>query len=131
VLLTGFALVYLPYVAGFHYSAGTAGPPLLEAFYYSGIISSTLGQGDVVARGGWLRALTVLQALASFGSVTVAVTYVLAVYRELVASEALAAVIDARLSAGHGGAMLRTTRSPPAPWPRSSTATSARSTTCS
>ena len=98
LFVTAFALVYLPFIDVFHYSPGSAGPPPLEALYYSGIMASTLGQGDVVAPYGWLRVATIVQAITGFAAVTVAVTYVLAVYRELVKAQTLAAAIDARLS---------------------------------
>lgn len=103
LLIVSFGLIYFPYVLDFHYSPGQPGSPLLEAFYYSGILASTAGQGDVVAPDGWLRALTVVQATAGFAFVTVAVTYVLAVYRELVEAQSLAAAVDARLEEAHGG----------------------------
>ncbi len=102
LLLGGFALIYLPHIGSFHVSPGQPGPPLLEAFYYSGIIAATVGQGDVVAPTTTPRVLTILQALSGFALVTVAVTYVLAVYRELIITQALAASIDARLSHGRG-----------------------------
>jgi hypothetical protein len=101
LLIGGFMLIYLPHVLSFHYSPGEPGVRLLEAFYYSGIVAATLGHGDVVARGGVLRMLTVLQALSGFALVTVAVTYVLGIYREVVASQALAGVLDVRLR-GYG-----------------------------
>jgi hypothetical protein len=100
LLIASFGLIYVPYVLDFHYSPGEPGSRLLEAFYYSGILASTVGQGDVVAPDGWLRVLTVIQATAGFAFVTVAVTYVLAVYRELVEAQSLAAAIDARIEEG-------------------------------
>lgn len=98
LLLVSFGLIYLPYVLEFHFSPGQPGSAILEAFYYSGIIAATVGQGDVVAPGSTLRALTVLEAVSGYALVTVAVSYVLAVYRELIASQALATAIDARLT---------------------------------
>ena len=97
LLLTGFWLIYLPVILSFSYPAGEPGSALMESFYYSGIVAATLGHGDVVARGSLFRFLTVVEAFAGFALLTVAVTYVLAVYRELVRAQTLAASIDARL----------------------------------
>lgn len=96
-LLTGFALIYLPWILDFHISSGSPQPRLLEAFYYSAIIAGTVGQGDVVAPTAVLRAVTILQAMSGFALVTVAVSYVLAVYRELIASTTLAGALHARV----------------------------------
>lgn len=100
LLLAGFTLIYMPYILDFHFSTGSPGPATLEAFYYSGMVAATLGQGDVVARGAALRVVTIIQAVAGFALVTVAVTYVLAVYRELIASQSLAEALDAWLADG-------------------------------
>jgi len=99
LLFTGFALIYMPFVLDFHFSPGQPGSALLEAFYYSTIIGATLGHGDVVAPGATMRVLTMVQAVSGFALLTVAVTYVLAVYRELIATHALASALDARLGA--------------------------------
>lgn len=100
LLLAGFSLIYLPYVLDFHFSPGQPGSAIVEAFYYSGIIAATVGQGDVVAPGSTLRMLTILEAVSGYALVTVAVTYVLAVYRELIDSQALASAMEARLPWG-------------------------------
>lgn len=97
LLIAGFALIYLPHVLDFHFSPGQPGSALLEAFYYSAIIAGTLGQGDVVAPGTALRIITIVEGLAGFAMVTVAVSYVLAIYRELITVQTLAAALHARL----------------------------------
>lgn len=100
LLVAGFWLLYLPHVASFHYSPGEPGNLTVEAAYYSGMIASTLGLGDMVAPDGWLRIATVIQALAGFALLTVGVTYILGVYRELLTAQTLASTIHARFRAG-------------------------------
>lgn len=52
-----------------------------SALYYSGYVASTLGLGDLVVTNDWLRMVTILQALMGFMLFSVAVSYVLALYR--------------------------------------------------
>ncbi len=95
LLVTGHAILYLLHMTDFHYGTGAFGSAVQEALTYSGIVASTLGLGDVVPPDGPLRFVTVTEALGGFGLLTVSVTYVLAVYRELIEARGLAAEIDA------------------------------------
>ena len=104
LMVTGHAILYLPHIADFYYGTGVLGSPVQEAFTYSGIVASTLGLGDVVPPDGPLRIITVTEALGGFGLLTVSVSYVLAVYRELIEARGLAGAIDAHLWAGEGDA---------------------------
>lgn len=97
LLVLGHALLYLPHIDAFHYDTGAFGSAVQEALTYSGIVASTLGLGDVVPPDGPLRYITVTEALGGFGLLTVSVTYVLAVYRELIEARGLARAIDAYL----------------------------------
>lgn len=92
-LVAGFALVYFPYVSTFLVSPGSLRLPWAEALYYSGYTAATLGFGDVVAEHEALRLLSVVEALSGFALVSVSTTYLLAVYRELLAMQALASNI--------------------------------------
>jgi hypothetical protein len=84
VLITGFVLIYYPFIESFPASpAEAADRPLVKAIYYSGYVASTLGIGDVVASTSALRLLTIVEALGGFILIPISVTYVLAVYREL------------------------------------------------
>lgn len=111
LLVLGFTLVYLPHVLDFHFEAGAPGGRLLEAFYYSGILASTVGLGDVVPLEGWTRVLTVVEGLGGFALLTVSTSYILAVYREQLRTQTVAALIDVHLrdpskvpdEAGSGG----------------------------
>lgn len=75
----GWALVYFPYVPdGFSYSPGIvpAGyPDFAEALYLSLVAIGTLGLGDVVGVGPWLRFALPLQALTGFALLTAALTW--------------------------------------------------------
>ncbi len=78
----GFALIYLPYVGSFSYDPSTpfAAKGILEALYISGATITTVGFGDVVATGGVLRMVAVLEAASGFGVLSSAIAFVLAVY---------------------------------------------------
>jgi Ion channel len=81
-LWLGFALIYLPYVDSFSYDPSTpfAAKGILEALYISGATITTVGFGDVVATGGVLRLVAVLEAASGFGVLSSAIAFVLAVY---------------------------------------------------
>lgn len=97
LLVIGHTALYLPHMEAFHYGTGAFGSAAQEALVYSGIVASTLGLGDVVPPDGPLRYLTVTEALGGFGLLTVSVSYVLAIYRELIAARGLARAIAAYL----------------------------------
>ncbi|HSK17948.1 MAG TPA: potassium channel family protein [Longimicrobiales bacterium] len=93
LLVIGFALIYLPHVQSFLFSPGGLRTPWWEALYYSGYTAATLGLGDMVPDLTGLRLLTVLEAFTGFALLSVSVTYMLAVYRELIAKRSLASDI--------------------------------------
>lgn len=102
-MVVGFALVYSPWTGSFLVSPGRLRTPWLEALFYSGSTASTLGLGDMVADHEALRLLTMLQALGGFALVSVSVTYLLAVYRELIMLQALASNISGYFRANDPG----------------------------
>ncbi len=81
-LWLGFALIYLPYVGSFSYDPSTpfAAKGVLEALYISGVTITTVGFGDVVATGGVLRMVAIVEAASGFGVLSSATAFVLAVY---------------------------------------------------
>lgn len=99
-LVVGFALVYYPWIESFLVSPGTLRGPWVGALYYSGYTAATLGLGDVVAPSDALRLLTVVEAFGGFALLSISVTYFLAIYRELVSMQSLAADISGLF---HGG----------------------------
>lgn len=94
LLVLGFALIHYPWIESFLVSPGSLRTPWVEALYYSGYTAATLGFGDVVADSSVLRILAPVEALFGFALLSVSVTYVLSVYRELIKKQALAARID-------------------------------------
>ena len=105
-LVVGFALVYSPWIRSFLVSPGTLRVPWWEAVYFSGYTAATLGFGDLVPDRQALRLLAPVEAFGGFALLSISVTYFLAVYRELVRKEALAASVSSYLSDG-GEAPLR------------------------
>jgi hypothetical protein len=89
-LVTGFALVYAPFLSSFATSVPRTGPGWIEAIYYSGYVASTLGLGDVIATTPGLRLVTVVEAVGGFALFAVATTYLLAISRELAEGSTLA-----------------------------------------
>ena len=100
LLVTGFALVFYPWVESFLVSPGTLRTPWAEALYYSGYTAATLGLGDVIADAEALRIVTVLEAFGGFALLSISITYFLAIYRELVSMQSLAADISGLFSEG-------------------------------
>lgn len=103
LLVLGFALIYYPWMETFLVSPGSLRLPWVEALYYSGYTAATLGLGDVVADSHALRILAPVQALGGFALLSVSVTYVLSVYRELIQKQALAARIDSYFGGNEPG----------------------------
>ena len=100
LLVAGFALIFYPWVETFLVSPGTLRAPWAEALYYSAYTAATLGFGDVVANSEALRLITVLEAFGGFALLSASTTYFLAVYRELIAMQSLAAHISGLFRAG-------------------------------
>ena len=82
LLLTGFALIYYPWIDSFLVSPGSLRAPWTEVLYYSGFTAATLGTGDVVPDLPALRLLTIVEGLGGFALLSAALSYILAVYRE-------------------------------------------------
>lgn len=79
LMVIGWALVYFPYVPdGFAYSPGidpSRYSDVAEALYLSLVAVGTLGLGDVVGTGEWLRFAPPLEALTGFALLTAALTW--------------------------------------------------------
>jgi hypothetical protein len=98
LLVTGFALVYLPWITEFVDLPGEMGPDWGEAIFHSINAASTLGTGNVTADRLGLRLITTVQAMAGFGMLTAALAYFMGVYRELPNMRSLALEVSTRLS---------------------------------
>lgn len=100
LLVTGFALIFYPWVATFLVSPGSLRTPWAEALYYSAYTAATLGFGDVVANSEALRLITTLEAFGGFALLSVSMTYFLSVYRQLIVMQSLAADISGLFASG-------------------------------
>ncbi|AWH91130.1 potassium channel family protein [Dietzia lutea] len=96
VALVGLAwgLIYYPHVpADFTYSDGIdphSLPAFAEALYFSFVTLATVGFGDMVPSGSWIRWASPLQALMGFALLTAALTWFNQVYPPLLRRRALA-----------------------------------------
>lgn len=94
LLVTGWALVYLPHLPGKFLLATGLDPQaqggFIDAFYLSFVTLSTLGFGDITPTGDWLRLLVPLEALLGFALLTASITWVLSLYPALTRQGALA-----------------------------------------
>ncbi|GIJ81094.1 hypothetical protein Xph01_55260 [Micromonospora phaseoli] len=82
LMWAGFALLFLPNMAGLSYSPSVSYGSLnfLDALYMSGMSLTTVGFGDIVGGTDTLRLITVIEAAAGFGLITAAITYILSIY---------------------------------------------------
>jgi Ion channel len=84
LLIIGFALIYYPHMPE-HFSiiADATSPPWIESFYFSGITLTTLGYGDIVPKTNVMRVAAFMEAASGLGLISLAITYLLSVYRSL------------------------------------------------
>lgn len=84
LLAVGWALVIWPHLSeGFLFASGpdsSAHGSFADALYLSLVTLTTLGYGDIVPTGAWLRGLVPLEALLGFGLLTASLTWVISLY---------------------------------------------------
>lgn len=80
MLVLGFALIYIPWIHTFLFGTGRLRIPILEAVYYSTMIATSLGNGDMVADLESLRMVTSVESLSGFALLSVAVSYLINIY---------------------------------------------------
>lgn len=84
MLLTGFALIYLPRLeTDFQMDSAPPFNRIFQAFYISGVTFLTVGFGDIVPSSAVTRALAVIEAATGLAIISLSVTYLLSVYGAL------------------------------------------------
>ncbi|WP_424346665.1 potassium channel family protein [Kocuria sp. CH-021] len=100
----GWALVYYPYVPeGFYYAEGMNPEEyddFAEALHISLVTLGTLGFGDVVPTGAWLRFVSPIEALIGFALLTATVSWFIQIYPALARRRALAVRLRALQAVG-------------------------------
>lgn len=101
----GWALVYYPYIPeGFYYAEGMNPDDyddFAEALYISLVTLGTLGFGDVVPTGAWLRFVSPIEALIGFALLTATLSWFTQIYPALARRRALAVRLRALQSVGY------------------------------
>lgn len=91
LLVSGFALIYFPRMPG-HFSVDqdVISSAWIESLYFSGITFTTLGYGDITPRSIEMRFVALVEGASGFAVISLAVTYLLTVYRALERKRAVA-----------------------------------------
>jgi hypothetical protein len=100
MLLIGFALIFYPWLGN---PGAFDTPPdysnsWFDALYVSGTTLFTLGYGDITPLTTTLRALAIIEAGSGMATISLAVTYVLAVYPALARLRVRATALDAEVA---------------------------------
>jgi hypothetical protein len=89
--ILGFACIYYPRMPEqFTVSAPLENSPWVNSFYFSGITLTTVGYGDLVPHTTAMRLTALLEAASGFALISLAITYLIAVYRALERKRAVA-----------------------------------------
>ena len=84
LLITGFALVYLPRMeVGFKVNEDLHTNFIFQAFYFSGITLLTIGYGDILPISGVTRVAAVIEGATGIAVISLSITYLLTVYGAL------------------------------------------------
>ncbi|MCA1567066.1 MAG: potassium channel family protein [Acidobacteria bacterium] len=84
LLITGFALIYLPRMpAEFSVLPSAASANWIESLYFSGVTLVTVGYGDITPRTHVVRFFALVEGASGFALISLAVTYLITVYSAL------------------------------------------------
>lgn len=91
LLVTGFALIYYPHMPHeFVTATGAEASRWFESLYLSGVTLTTVGYGDITPRTTAMRAVALVEGASGFALISLAVTYLISVYRALEFKRAVA-----------------------------------------
>ncbi len=91
MMLTGFALIYIPRMENeFKMEDSARGNLIFQAFYFSGSTFFTLGYGDVTPLSIAMRVVAVVEAATGLAIISLSITYLLTVYGALERKRAIA-----------------------------------------
>jgi hypothetical protein len=91
MLLTGFALIYLPRMeTEFKVDDAAHSSKIFQAFYFSGVTFLTIGYGDILPVSGVTRMLALIEGAGGIAVISLSITYLLTVYRALERKRAVA-----------------------------------------
>ena len=84
MLLTGFALIYLPRLSTeFKIDDPADTSRIFQAFYISGVTFLTIGYGEIVPISYLTRTLAIFEAVTGLAIISLSITYLLSVYGAL------------------------------------------------
>lgn len=82
--ILGFTLIYYPRMPDeFLVATEVQGSRWINSLYFSGVTLTTLGYGDIMPRTNEMRLLSFTEAASGLGLISLAISYLVAVYRAL------------------------------------------------
>jgi hypothetical protein len=91
LLVIGFALIYLPRMPDeFNIDSEAKNHPVIDSIYYSSVTLTTVGYGDITPRTTTMRLVALTEAASGITLITLALTYLIAVYGALERKRAVA-----------------------------------------
>ncbi len=91
LLITGFALIYLPRLATvFKVDDAAHASQIFQAYYFSGVTFLTIGYGDILPVSSATRVIALIEGATGLAIISLAITYLLTVYSALERKRTLA-----------------------------------------
>ncbi|HWT02918.1 MAG TPA: potassium channel family protein [Pyrinomonadaceae bacterium] len=93
LLVLGFAFVYYPRMPenfSVQPGVGAADTPWVSSLYFSGVTLTTVGYGDIAPRTMGMRLTSLFESASGFALISLAITYLITVYRALERKRAVA-----------------------------------------